>query len=185
MRILNFGSCNIDYVYELSHIVMPGETIDSNIMNKFPGGKGLNQSIALSKGGGEVYHAGCIGRDGMFLKETMESAGVNTEYLKISDSASGHAIIQVDSNGENSIIIHHGANYMIEKDYIDYVFENFKSDDMLVLQNEIGNLEYIIDKGYEKNMKIVLNPSPFVDKLAQIDLNKIYLLVLNGIEAFG
>ncbi len=185
MRILNFGSCNIDYVYELSHIVMPGETVNSNVMNKFPGGKGLNQSIALARGGSEVYHAGCIGNDGMFLKETMEAAGVNTKYLKIEDSASGHAIIQVDNRGENCIIIHHGTNYMIEKDYIDSVFENFEAGDILVLQNEISNLEYIIDKGCEKKMRIVLNPSPFIDELTKIDLNKIYLLLINEIEAFG
>lgn len=185
MRILNFGSCNIDYVYELSHIVMPGETVDSHVMNRYPGGKGLNQSIALARSGSEVYHAGCIGGDGIFLKETMEEAGVNTKYLKIEDFATGHAVIQVDSSGENCIIVHHGANYMIDKNYIDSVFENFEAGDILVLQNEISNLEYIINKGCEKNMKIVLNPSPFVNELAQMDLNKIYLLILNEVEALG
>lgn len=184
MKILNFGSCNIDYVYELSHIVKPGETTKAYSLTRFPGGKGLNQSIALAKSGITVYHAGCIGNDGGFLKETLMDCGVDTRYIKVNDDVcTGHAIIQLDKNGENCIIIHHGANYQIEKSYIDTVFESFASGDVLLLQNEICNLEYLIEKGYEKNMKIVLNPSPFVKSLCEIDLNKISVLILNEIEA--
>lgn len=65
MKILNFGSCNIDYVYSLEHIVNPGETEKTSAMNIFPGGKGLNQSIAVARAGGKIYHAGCIGEDGV------------------------------------------------------------------------------------------------------------------------
>ena len=183
-KILNFGSCNIDYVYEIAHIVIPGETIPSNSFSKFPGGKGLNQSIAVARSGLPIYHAGCIGSDGTFLKELLENSNVNTQYLKVENSSTGHAIIQVDANGENCIILHHGANYEIEKDYIDSVLNDFSADDILILQNEISNLEYIISKGYERKMKIILNPSPFVKSLQEIDLNKISTLILNQIEAY-
>ena len=82
MKILNFGSCNIDYVYSLDHIVSPGETETTYKMETFPGGKGLNQSIAVARAGGMVYHAGCIGEDGEMLEEIMQKSGVDTFYLK-------------------------------------------------------------------------------------------------------
>ena len=64
MKVLNIGSCNLDYVYSLNHIVTEGETERCCEMKIFPGGKGLNQSVAASKAGAEVWHAGCIGSDG-------------------------------------------------------------------------------------------------------------------------
>ncbi|HIW20947.1 MAG TPA: ribokinase, partial [Candidatus Dorea intestinavium] len=67
MKVLNFGSLNIDYVYDVSHILKPGETISSMNMNIYPGGKGLNQSIALGKAGAPVYHAGLVGDEGELL----------------------------------------------------------------------------------------------------------------------
>ena len=79
MKILNFGSCNIDYVYQLEHIVTDGETEQSVQMDIFPGGKGLNQSVAAARAGAPVYHAAVIGTDGGFLaanklagKDTLE-----------------------------------------------------------------------------------------------------------------
>ncbi len=184
MKILNFGSCNIDHVYKLDHIVVGGETADSESLERFPGGKGLNQSVAIARSGAEVFHAGCIGHDGMFLKEILDDAGANTKYLKIEDASTGHAIIQVDKHGENSIILYHGTNHMIDEDYIDSVFANFSKGDILLLQNEISNLDYIISKGYQKGFKIILNPSPITSAIARIDLSKIYMLILNEIEAF-
>ncbi len=184
MKILNFGSCNIDYVYTVSHFVSPGETLSSEKLELFPGGKGLNQSIAIARSGAVVYHAGCVGKDGRFLLDIMENSGVDVSYVRVLDTQSGHAIIQVDSKGENCILLHGGANFQIETDYIDEVLSNFSAGDIIVLQNEISNLDYIIDKAYKLGMKIVLNPSPFNNKLKNIDLNKIFTLVLNEIEAF-
>ena len=83
MKILNFGSLNIDYVYRLDHIVKKGETISSESLNVYSGGKGLNQSVALGKAGAEVYHAGAIGDDGKFLTEVLRAAGVNTDHIKV------------------------------------------------------------------------------------------------------
>lgn len=101
---LVFGSLNLDYVYELDHIVNPGETISSRSLRCNPGGKGLNQAIALAKAGGNIWIAGKIGEDGSMLKQVCENAGVNVEGLMISKSPTGNAIIQVDSEGRNSII---------------------------------------------------------------------------------
>ncbi len=183
MKVLNFGSCNIDYTYKVEHFVIPGETLSAAELDKFPGGKGLNQSLAAARAGVDVCHAGCIGTDGVFLKEILEQSGVNTSYLEIKDEPTGHAIIQIDESGENCIILYGGANQKISKKYIDTVLKNFSQDDYLVLQNEISNIEYIIEKAYDKRMKIILNPSPFDESLLKIDLGKIHTLILNKVEA--
>ena len=74
-KILNFGSLNIDYVYDVEHFVRPGETIQSKNLEVHCGGKGLNQSIALAKAGADVYHAGCVGKeDGQFLLDILNNS---------------------------------------------------------------------------------------------------------------
>lgn len=182
MKILNFGSCNIDFVYNLEHIVREGETISAEKMEKFSGGKGLNQSVALAKGGAEVYHAGKIGADGEFLREILKDAGVNTDFLETINGQTGHAIIQVSKSGQNSIIISDGANGCVDKAFIDGVLCNFSKDDILVLQNEISNVDYIVKKADSIGMKIVLNPSPYNQKIKDIDFNKLWLIIINEVE---
>lgn len=97
-KILNIGSVNEDFVYDVPHFVRPGETLAAVGRQCFPGGKGLNQSIALARAGSEVWHAGCIGQDGDNLRAVLNKSGVNTQFLKIIDASTGHAIIQVAGN---------------------------------------------------------------------------------------
>ena len=183
MRILNFGSCNIDYVYSMNHIVTVGETITTHNLELFPGGKGLNQSIAAARAGGKVFHAGCVGIDGEMLKEVLLNSGVDISYLKNVEEKNGHAIIQVSDDGDNSIFIYPGSNAMITADFVDEVLENFSSEDILLLQNEINDIGYIIKKAYEKGMCVVFNPSPINEIIPQIDLSMISYLILNEVEA--
>ena len=183
MKILNFGSCNIDYVYSIDHIVCPGETETTYKMETFSGGKGLNQSIAIARAGAKVYHAGCIGEDGGMLEEIMRESGVNVSLLKKVPEKNGHAVIQVTTKGENSIFLYPGSNEMVTKDYIDSVLENFSKGDILLLQNEISNIDYIVKKACEKGMCIILNPSPFNEKIGKIDLNMLSYIILNEVEA--
>ena len=82
MKVLNFGSLNIDYVYSVEDFVKKGETISSNKLNVFSGGKGLNQSISLSKAGVNVCHAGMIGHDGTFDNCIILYGGANQEITK-------------------------------------------------------------------------------------------------------
>lgn len=184
MKVLNFGSLNVDYVYKLPHVVMKGETISSRSLNTYPGGKGLNQSIALGKAGAEVYHAGAIGEDGKFLVDFLNESGVNTKFVKIfSDIKSGHAIIQNDDEGDNCILLYGGANQAITKEQVDETMEEFSAGDYLVLQNEINELKYIVEKAHEKGMQIVLNPSPMNEKITELPLEYINYFLLNEIEA--
>lgn len=183
MKILNFGSCNIDYVYSMDHIVTVGETATSHQMEVFPGGKGLNQSIAAAKAGAEVFHAGCVGSDGGILTDILKKSGVNTSYLKQVDAKNGHAIIQVSKDGENSIFLHPGSNVMITKEYADSVLKDFAEGDILMLQNEINDVDYLVDKAHSKGMKILLNPSPYNEAVEKIDFQKLSYIILNEVEA--
>lgn len=185
MKILNFGSCNIDIVCGVDHVVRPGETVSANSVEHFVGGKGLNQSVALANAGVEIYHAGFIGADGEILRSFMKNAGVDTKYLRVTDGKSGQAIIQVDKNGENAIFLYKGANHEITTEYIDSVLSDFSEGDFLVVQNEINNIGYIIDKAYERGMKIFFNPAPFNESAANVDLSKLYFIIPNEIECSG
>ncbi len=182
MRVLNFGSMNLDYVYTVDHMVLPGETQNSQGMHTFLGGKGFNQSTALAKAGVEVYHAGLIGEEGKIFRETAKEYGISDKYIQVCDEKNGHTIIQVDKNGQNCILLYGGANRAITREFVDEVLSGFEKGDIILLQNEINELDYIIDKAYEKGMQIFLNPSPFDGALDACDLNKISCFLLNEIE---
>ena len=183
MKILNFGSCNIDYVYSMDHIVRVGETQSTYQLEIFPGGKGLNQSIAIARAGASVYHAGCIGSDGEMLTELLTKSGVNVSYVRTVEAKNGHAIIQVSTKGENSIFLYGGSNEMISESFIDFVLEHFEENDVLLLQNEISNVPYIIQQAYKKKMCIVFNPAPVDETIKEIDFSMISYLILNEVEA--
>lgn len=185
MKILNLGSLNIDDVYSVEHFVRAGETLSSTEYNQFCGGKGLNQSIALANAGAEVFHAGSIGKDGLFLKERLELAETDTSLVKIGDTPSGRAIIQVNPDGENCIILYKGANHSLNKDDVNSMLAPFGKGDYLLLQNEINNPEWIIDAAYDKGLIIVLNPAPMEDSILDLPLEKISIFIVNEIEAEG
>lgn len=182
MKILNFGSLNVDYVYAVENFVRPGETISSLKRETFCGGKGLNQSIALARAGAKVWHAGKIGSDGLMLLEQLRENGVDVSNIAVSEGPSGHAIIQVNQKGQNCIILYGGSNKEIDKDFIHKVLDSFSAGDLVLLQNEISNIDYIIDYAYQKGIKIALNPSPIDASLLQCPLHKVEWFILNEIE---
>jgi len=181
-KILNFGSLNADYVYTTDHIVRGGETAASNKMEIFAGGKGLNQSIALSRAGLSVYHAGLIGDDGDFLLSTLSENGVDTRFVGKIPGRGGHTVIQVDKNAQNAILLFGGSNRAVTPEYADEVLSHFEKGDLLLLQNEISALPYIIDRAFELGLLIWLNPSPMDSGVLACDLQKISGFFLNEIE---
>lgn len=182
MRILNFGSLNLDYVYTVKNIVSPGETVSAMNVQEYCGGKGLNQSVALARAGAEVYHAGMIGSDGGELVRFLKESGVNTAYVRQTEDRTGHTVIQVNSRGQNSIIVYGGANRRIDEDFADGVLEGFGPGDSLLLQNEISCLRHIVDRAYARGIKITLNPSPFNEELLRVDTGKVSRFILNEVE---
>ncbi|MGE7907954.1 ribokinase [Peribacillus sp. NPDC094092] len=182
MKFLNFGSLNIDKVYTVPRFVKGGETLSSVSCVEYPGGKGLNQSIALARSGSQIFHAGKIRKDGLFLKKELASEGVSVEGIYENGLITGHAIIQVASTGENCILLYGGANKEITIEQIDKVLEDFNSDDFLVLQNEINCIDYLINAAHKKGLTIALNPSPINKSIKNLDFSKIDYLILNEIE---
>lgn len=182
MKVLNMGSLNLDYVYQVDHILAGGETLASDGMEVFPGGKGLNQSVALAKAGVCVYHAGLIGQEGQMLLDICRENGVDTRYIRKVSGKSGHTIIQVDRKAQNCILLYGGSNRAFTREYMDEVFADFADGDVLLLQNEINLLDYAVEKGWEKGMKVVLNPSPMDEKLNAVDMKKVSLFLLNEVE---
>ena len=182
MKVLNIGSMNLDLVYRVDHIVQPGETEASVSMNTFLGGKGMNQSVALAKAGVEVYQGGMIGEDGQPFLDACAEYGVRADFIRKVEGKSGHAVIQIDSSAQNCILLYGGANQMLTESYVDEVLEHFGAGDILLLQNEVNLLPYIVDKAYEKGMQIALNPSPFNEKLSKVDMTKISIFLLNEVE---
>jgi len=169
----------------VDHFVSGGETLLSEGMEVFPGGKGLNQSIALARAGAQVYHAGAVGEsDGGFLTEILKNNGVDITHIgSVKGDTTGHAIIQVDKSGQNCILLYGGANQRISQEQIDGTLKNFEKGDMLLIQNEISNLDYLIGKAHELGLRIVLNPSPINKKLLESDMSKIDMFIMNEIEA--
>ena len=182
MKVLNIGSMNLDLVYSVDHIVQPGETEASISMNTFLGGKGMNQSVALAKAGVEVYQGGMIGEDGQPFLDACAEYGVRADFIRKVEGKSGHAVIQIDSSAQNCILLYGGANQMLTEAYVDEVLSHFGSGDILLLQNEVNLLPYIVEKAYEKGMQIALNPSPFNEKLSAVDMTKISIFLLNEVE---
>ena len=182
MRILNIGSMNLDHVYNVDHILQPGETESSTALNTHLGGKGINQSVALAKAGVEVWHSGMIGEDGQPFLDACSQFGVHSEYIRKTNAKTGHTIIQIDSNAQNCILLYGGANQCLTEEYVDSVLANFGEGDILLLQNEVNILHYIVNKAYEKGMTIALNPSPFNEKLNAVDMGKISIFLLNEVE---
>jgi len=182
MKVLNLGSMNLDLVYTVDHIVQPGETESSTAMNTFLGGKGMNQSVALAKAGVQVWQGGMIGEDGQPFLDACGEFGVRADYIRTVAGKSGHAIIQIDKNAQNCILLYGGANQMLTEEYVDETLSHFAAGDMLLLQNEVNLLPYIVDKAYERGLFIALNPSPYNEKLDAVDMKKISLFLFNEVE---
>ena len=183
MKILNFGSLNIDNVCQVPHFVRPGETLAANSFERFAGGKGLNQSLALARSGVTVCHAGRIGGDGIFLKEILEASGVDCRFLRVvPDELSGCAMIQVSDDGENCIVLYGGANQNISPEDIEEAFAAFDAGDILLIQNEINHLELIIAAAVKRQMRIFFNPAPMRENVLKLDLSAADTFIVNEIE---
>lgn len=182
-KVVNMGSMNLDKVYLVEKFVAPGETVHALQYSENCGGKGLNQSIAMARAGVYVYHAGKVGKEGVLLMDYLKKSGVDISFLEEVTAVNGHAVIQVDQNGQNSIVVCKGSNDLVEKEYIIRVLDQFCSGDILVLQNEISNVDFAITEAKERGLKVVFNPSPVNDAVFGYRLGDVDCFILNEIEA--
>lgn len=183
MKIINFGSLNIDNIYNVREFVNPGQTIFSDSFHIAPGGKGLNQSLAAARAGVQVIHAGAIGSKGLFLTQLLQAAGVDISQVLTLDAPSGHTIIEVNAAGQNRIIVHGGTNLMLTEDYIDAILTKGCAGDLVLLQNETNLISSIISKAQAKGMKVAFNPSPMPENLTALPLDLVDYFIVNELEA--
>lgn len=182
MSIINFGSYCIDNVYSVPHFVKPGETLSSIDYQVYPGGKGLNQSLALAYAGIKLKHAGKVGKDGIWLKSLLTEAGVDTSLTQVVNSPNGQANIQVTPEGENAIVIVGGANKAIEEQDIVEALANVSPGDYLLIQNEISCLPELITIAAEKQQRIIFNAAPMTEDVPGYPLDLIEIFIVNEIE---
>ncbi len=182
-RVVVIGSANIDLVSSVASLPVPGETVLGNSFIKTPGGKGANQAVAASKLGGEVSFVGCIGSDqeGEILRSSLKNANVNCDFLiSRPEVSTGNAMIGVDAEGNNSIIVNSGANNALTQEDIVAAKEIVESAQVVLMQLEISTkcLEVAVEMA--SGIKI-LNPAPVVDISKKL-LEKIDVLIPNRIE---
>jgi ribokinase len=183
--IVVVGSINADLVFEADKRPNPGETLIGKDFKTVPGGKGANQAIAASRLGAKVAMMGCLGEDqnGIFLEENLKVNKVETKFIKkVKGIPSGVAGITL-AEGDNSIIVVPGANYEVDKTYIDKNIEVIKSAKIVLLQLEIPIevVEYVIDICSKNKVKTILNPAP-IQKLKEDTLEKLDYLTPNEHE---
>ena len=182
-KIINFGSINIDHVYRVPHLVKPGETLPSLDLVTGLGGKGANQSVAIARAGVSVAHVGRVFKGDTWAVALLASTGVDTDNIALIEGASGHAIIQVDDQGENAIVLHGGANQSFSIADIESALNHNQQARYLLMQNETNLLAEAFELAQAKGIKIVLNPAPMTDNIKDLPLAKLDTLIVNRGEA--
>lgn len=186
-KIIVVGSCNTDMVIKADRLPIPGETVLGGVFLMNPGGKGANQAVAASRLGGKVTLISKTGND-VFGRQSVSlynAENINTDYI-FSDSKnpSGVALITVDSNGENCIVVASGANASLGRADIDKASAEIESGDLVLMQLEIpiDTVEYVAEIAHKKGIKVILNPAP-ARALSDTLLKNLYIIIPNKSEA--
>lgn len=183
MTIYNLGSINIDLVYRVPHLPGPGETLASTSFSKGLGGKGANMSVASTRAGATCVHIGAIGDDGIWAKDRLQSYGVETAFIRVSDLSTGNAIIAVDDAAENSIILYPGANQALTEDEILVALGTAGASDIFLTQNETNAQVEGVKLAKDKGLRVAYAAAPFEAKAVEAVLDQLDLLFLNEVEA--
>lgn len=179
----NVGSINLDHYYRVPHLVHPGETLASHSYHVGQGGKGANQSLAMALAGGQISHWGRLGRQDNWVRERMADAGVDVSHIELVDEPSGHAIIQVDDQGENAILLYPGANHGFTRQHWEKLWRTAQRGEWLLLQNECNGLPELFHSASTHGLHIALNPAPMSDSVLELPLEACALLFVNRGEA--
>lgn len=183
MTIFNLGSINADHFYSVPHLPAPGETLAAESFRIGLGGKGANQSIAVAQAGAKVVHIGAVGHDGDWAIARMREFGVGVDHIARLELPTSHAIINVDSHGENSIVIFGAANQALQKEDILSALADAKRGDICILQNETNLVSFTARAARALGMTVVYSAAPFDAASAAEVMPDIDLLVVNEVEA--
>ncbi|MCC1492464.1 ribokinase [Cognatishimia sp. F0-27] len=183
MSIWNLGSINVDLVYRVPHLPQAGETLAATGFQRGLGGKGANMSVAAARAGARCVHLGAVGRDGRWTVERLMEYGVDTRLIAEMAEATGHAIIAVDESGENSIILHSGANRALDARSLADQLEGAADGDWFVTQNETNAQQETAQVASRRGMKVAYAAAPFEADAVRAVLPVLDLLILNAVEA--
>lgn len=186
-KIVVVGSANIDMIVKVPHIPSPGETVLGKEFFTVQGGKGANQAVAASRAGGDVVFMACVGNDdfGHQAVEAYKKEGIDTSFIKKTDkAATGVALINVASSGENSISVAPGANSFLLPEDIEEMINVIAEASVVLMQLEIPleTIEKVAEIALKHNVPVILNPAP-ARKLSSELLKKISILTPNEQEA--
>lgn len=183
MSVLSIGSMNLDYVYQVPHLARPGESLMATAMETKAGGKGLNQTLALARAGATVRHAGCIGSEGAVLRDLLAENGVDVSLVQTVEAPQGSAFIQVDqTTAQNSIVVFGGSNRALTPERVEELLESAQPKERVVLQNEVSSMREILAGCAEHGLPVILNPAPYSDDIATMDLSPVEWLIVNEVE---
>ncbi|MGY3438458.1 MULTISPECIES: ribokinase [unclassified Marinovum] len=181
--IYNLGSINADLFYHLPHLPAPGETLASTSFHRGLGGKGANMSVAAARAAAHVGHIGAVGTDGHWAVERLLEYGVDTRHIAENHAATGHAIVYIDGNGENQIVLYPGANVALGQGQITAALGDATASDTLLLQNETNLQSFAAGLARSKGMRVVYAAAPFDAAAVRAVIDRIDMLVLNAVEA--
>lgn len=186
-RIVVIGSTNTDMVIKAHHLPTPGETILGGDFFMNPGGKGANQVVAVTRLGGNATFIAKIGKDifGRQAIDILKKEGINTEYVfEDEEKPSGVALITVDEQAENCIVVAPGANATLDRKDIDRAICEIEKADWILMQLEtpIDTVKYVAEIAARKNIKVILNPAP-ASSLPLDLLSRLYMITPNATEA--
>lgn len=182
MKIIVFGSFNIDKVYSLPRLPQRGETLYCDYYKIHVGGKGLNQALAFKKAGAQVAAAGKVGADGDYLTDWLAANGVDVSSVERGDGYTGHTIIGVDPNGQNQMILFGGANREITPGYCDEIIEKNLDADLIMTQYETSCVEYMLEAAHRAGIRTAVNPSPYVEKVKELPYDMVDIIIANEFE---
>jgi ribokinase len=183
MTIWNLGSINADHVYAVDHILAPGETLAATGLATGLGGKGANMSVACARAGARVGHIGAVGPEGGWAVGRLTEYGVDTRWIRSLDVPTGHAIIAVAGDGENSIILFPGANRALPMDAIRAALSEAQVGDWFLTQNETNLQSEAAALARQMGLRVAYAAAPFDATAVAAMLPVIDFLILNEVEA--
>jgi ribokinase len=181
--IYNLGSINLDHVYRVPHLPLPGETLGASGYSVGLGGKGANQSVAAARAGARVCHIGAVGPDGDWARRTLADFGVDVTGVQVLATPTGHAIINVDTAGENAIVLFPGANVVLDEDAVAAALAGAGPGDTLMLQNETSGQEAAARLAAARGLRVIYSAAPFDVAAVRAVLPYVSLLAVNAVEA--
>ena len=186
-KIVVVGSLNMDLIVRSPHIPIPGETVLGNAFGTAAGGKGANQAVAASRLGAQVTMVGCVGTDnyGQVLVDGLQADRVDTRFIRRDPiNSTGVALITVDDEGENSIVVVSGANWYLTPVDVELATEELAMADVLLLQLEtpLDVIEQAARIANDHHVPVILNPAPARALPSEL-LGRVTYLVPNEGEA--